>query len=705
LRPLLQQERELLLLDAKINERGIRANVPFLQAVRAFAIEERNAINIRLNELTAGVITSVDQVARIKAAVNGCAHAMNSLSKRSVAATLAHQPKGVVRELLELRQRGAYASVWMAKRLLAHADPGDGRIRGALRIYGAGPGRWSSPGPQLHNLRRNDAEYPANLVDALIAGDRAELARYGNPLGVAAQLSRAALCAAPGHTLICADLSAIESRVLAWLAGERWKLNAYAQYDATGDKTLEPYRVVAARMLHKEIATITSAERQQGKAAELAAGFGGSVGAWRRIAGDDGRTDAEVLAIIRQWRAAHPGIRKFWADLARAAGVAIRTRQPITVGTAPRPQIIAAFDGHALTLALTSGRAINYPGAYLVPNPKFEGADPDIEFFDNARGQWQRTRAWFGTLVENVVQGTARDLLAAAMPRFESRELPVVFHCHDEIVVEVPEGSISESEVLAILLEPPSWASGLPLGGKVHTGALYLDAPETGEPPPPKTEPQPAAHEAQASHPRATAPGASTADLGAGNMSDAAPVVEYPTIDPTEADRFLSIFGTNVFTFQTFDDNPSRKDRTLAQIFHGTREQVHAQLVELQCRGAGVFVTLNETDGRGRRTQNIIRVRAYAFDTDGAPLQNGERLGLLPTAIIESSPGRYWVVYLIDDAPLDATNFKRTQKQLAQLMESDESVCDLPRVMRLPGFLHQKNPDRPFMSRIQYLNI
>jgi hypothetical protein len=188
-------------------------------------------------------------------------------------------------------------------------------------------------------------------------------------------------------------------------------------------------------------------------------------------------------------------------------------------------------------------------------------------------------------------------------------------------------------------------------------------------------------------------------------MSDAAPVVECPTIDPTEADRFLSIFGTDVFTFQTFDDNPSRKDRTLAQIFHGTREQVHAQLVELQCHGAGVFVTLNETDGLGRRTQNIIRVRAYAFDTDGAPLRNGERLGLLPTAIIESSPGRYWVVYLIEDAPLDAANFKRTQKQLAQLMESDESVCDLPRVMRLPGFLHQKNPDRPFMSRIHYLNI
>src|SRR5262245_20069304 len=98
---------------------------------------------------------------------------------------------------------------------------------------------------------------------------------------------------------------------------------------------------------------------------------------------------------------------------------------------------------------------INYPGARLIPNTKFENGDPDIDFFDNARGQWKPARAWFGTLVENVVQGSARDLLAAALLRFEARGLPVVFHCHDEVVIEVPEGSITEAEVLAILLEPP----------------------------------------------------------------------------------------------------------------------------------------------------------------------------------------------------------------------------------------------------------
>jgi DNA polymerase len=485
LQRLLPEERQLLLVDAKINARGIYINVPFLEAARALAIQERDAINTRLNELTAGVITSVDQVQRITEAVNARGHTMSSLSKRSVAATLAHQPTGFVRELLELRQRGAFASTRKYKKLLDYVNADDHRLRGSLRIYGAGPGRWSSIGAQLHNLPRNDAELPSSLIKALIAGDRAELARFGNPLQVISGVSRAALCAAPGHTLICADLSAIESRVNAWLAGETWKLENFKRFDATGDKDLDLYRVLAHRMLHKTtpVSALTAAERQLGKCAELACGFGGSVGAWRRIAGDDGRDDSEVQGIIRSWRDQHPAIRTFWHDLAQAARVAIRIGRPILVAPAPRPPIIAAFDGYALSLTVPSGRVINYPGARLSPNTKFEDGDPDIEFFDNARGQWKPVRAWFGTLVENVVQGTARDLLAAAIMRAEARGWSVVFHCHDELVIEAPEGSISDQEVLALLLEPSAWAAGLPLGGKVHSGPLYLEAPETAEPP------------------------------------------------------------------------------------------------------------------------------------------------------------------------------------------------------------------------------
>ena len=490
LRPMLPEERCVLLADAAINARGVCANVAFLEAGRDLAVKERNAVNTRLNELTAGVVTSVFQRDRIVELVNSRGHRMTSLTKRSVAATLAQKPEDYVRELLTLRQEGAYTSVHKSKKLLSFADPSDHRIRGVLRYHGAGTGRWTSLGAQIHNLPRNDAELPAALIDALLAGDRTELARFGNPVKVISQLSRAALCAASGNEQICADLSAIESRVPAWIAGEEWKLAAFSKYDTSGDEHLHPYCQIAAQMLRKDVLAITKPERQMGKSAELACGFGGALGAWRRIANDeDIRSDAEVQAIVRNWRNAHPKIVEFWQRLMRAARISIRTGQSIRVMPAPHPSIVTGFDGYALTITLPSGRAIPYPGAHLVPNKKFENGDPDIEFMDNAKGQWKPARAWFGTLVENCVQGIARDLLAAAIIRAEARwPGSVVFHCHDELVLEAPIGAIPEKDVLALLLEAPAWAEGLPLGGKVHSGPLYLEAPATGEPPPPKDE-------------------------------------------------------------------------------------------------------------------------------------------------------------------------------------------------------------------------
>jgi DNA polymerase family A/Toprim domain/CHC2 zinc finger len=403
LKHLLPVERELLLIDARINARGVRCNVPFLEAARELTTKERNAINTRLDELTCGAIRSVDQVGRIVKAVNERGHHLTSLAKRSVAAALAHHPDNYVQELLTLRQQGAYASVRKFKTFLNFADPDDQRVRDSLRIYGSATGRWSSLKPQLQNLKRNDAELPAFLVDDITAGNREALARFGNPLTLMGELSRAALCAADGNVLISADLGAIESRVLSWLAGEQWKLDAYAAFDRSGDKNLDVYRVVAHRMLHKTtpVSAITAAERQLGKCAELAFGFGGALGAWRKISQHDPRTDQEINAIIRQWRDAHPTVTRFWKELARAIRVAIRTEQPVLALPPPRPPIVAHFADRTLTLQLPSGRTITYPQARLTPNRKFEDGDPDIEFMDNARGQWKPVRAWFGTFVEN----------------------------------------------------------------------------------------------------------------------------------------------------------------------------------------------------------------------------------------------------------------------------------------------------------------
>jgi len=479
LKPLLPEERHTLVLDAAINTRGICANVPFLQAVIALADEEYAAINARLSEMTEGEITAVTQVPRIKKAVNARGHKMTTLGKRSVSAVLAHQPDDFTQEILTLRKKGAYTVGGTAKRLLAHASPEDSRIRGALRYYGGATGRWSSPGPQLHGLNRNDSELSIDLVDAVLAGDHTTLAQHGDPLKVAANLCRAGLCAAPGHVLICADFGAVESRVTAWLAGEEWKLKGFREYDITHDERLHVYRQVAAQMLNINIDNVRQPERQTGKSGELACNFGGSIGAWRKITGDTDTPDAVLMGYIKKWRKAHPKIVRYWQLVGRAARAAIRTGKLQFVAPAPAPQVMAAYDGRALTLTLPSGRAITYPNARVVPSDKFEDGDPEVEFFDNARGQWTAVRAWGGKLVENIVQGTARDLLRDAIIRAEARGWKVVFHCHDELVVEAPEGSLSESEVLALLLESPPWAAGLPLGGKVHSGPLYLEALES----------------------------------------------------------------------------------------------------------------------------------------------------------------------------------------------------------------------------------
>jgi DNA polymerase len=489
LQPLPEFERALLLLDANINDRGVRADVQFVTAARDLAIRERTAINLRLEELTDGAITTVDQIQRFLAAVNARGHTMTTLNKGAVAAVLARKPDDFVRQLLTLRRYGARASVRKFQRLLDYASPADHRLRGTLRIFGAGPGRWAGLGPQLQNLKKNESNLPLSVVDAVRAGDRSELARYGNPLALLGDISRAALCASPGHVLISADFSAIESRVLAWLAGEQWKLAAYRRYDATGDKTLEPYRVIAHKMLQKTtpVSAITSEERQLGKAADLASGFGGVVGAWRRIMGNDSRSDQEIGVIIQQFRAAHPATRRFWTALIGAMRVAIRSGRTILVAPPPRPPLTVSYNNSSLFLTLPSGRTITYPEARIIPS-RFEGGEPEILFQDNAKGQWKPYRGWFGTFVENAVQGVARDLLAEAIMRFEATGIHIVMHCHDEVTAEVPIDFMSEADFLAIMLEPPAWAQELPLNGKVHSGAHYLEPPETEAEPLPISE-------------------------------------------------------------------------------------------------------------------------------------------------------------------------------------------------------------------------
>jgi hypothetical protein len=342
----------------------------------------------------------------------------------------------------------------------------DNRVRGSLRYHAAATGRWSGRGYQPQNLKRAEIKDTDAAVDAVLSGDVNRVRELGAPLTIAGDVQRSIICAAPGHKLIAGDFSAIESRVLAWLANEKWKLEIYRKYDETGDPKLEPYCVLASQALRRPVTPDQEDDRQIGKTYDLAFGFGGGRGAWRKFDNSDTYTDAEIESFKNQFRRTHPATVRFWHALALTGRRTIRTKRPHAL-----ERLSFATENGTLFMVLPSGRRLAYPEARVVPG-KFEDTW-SIRHKDNARGKWSDVDDWYGTTIENAVQATARDLLVAAMLRLEAAGYAIVLHVHDEIVCEVPEDFGSEEEFKRLLLEPPEWAAGLPIAGKVRSGKRY----------------------------------------------------------------------------------------------------------------------------------------------------------------------------------------------------------------------------------------
>jgi DNA polymerase len=288
LRHISELERRYQIQDAVINARGIRLDRAFTEAARDLANRERIAINLRLSELTAGAITSVDQSARFLKAINEHGHAMTSVNKRAVAQVLAGKPDDYVAQLLELRRTGARASVAKFKRLLAYASPGDDRLRGTLRYHGSGTGRWSGLGPQLQNLKKNESNMPLSVVDSIRAGERSAIAEFGNPLSLLGDISRAALCAGTGMELKSGDFNAVESVALGWLSNEHWKTNAYRTFrepatPRSSPTALLPARCCTKRPMRRLRAPSASSERPRNWRPDSAAQSVPGAGSFRTI--------------------------------------------------------------------------------------------------------------------------------------------------------------------------------------------------------------------------------------------------------------------------------------------------------------------------------------------------------------------------------------------------------------------------------------
>ena len=448
--PIPESEMELYRLDQHINDRGVLVDMGLVEQAIACERLHKEIVTKRAYELTG--LENPNSVAQLKGWLGDMGMEAESLSKKAVAEMIA-ETDGEVEELLRLRLMLAKTSVKKYEAIERSACS-DGRVHGMLMFYGANrSGRWSGKNVQLHNLPKNylpDLELARDLVKQGRFEDIELL--YDSTPNVLSELIRTAFIPKQGCRFVVADFSAIEARVLAWLSGEQWRLDVFTSHGKI-------YEASASSMFHVPMEEITkgSTLRQKGKLAELGLGFGGAAGALISMGAlDMGLTEEELPPLVAAWRKANPHITQFWWDVDAAAIKAVTEKQKTKVG-----KIIFEYKSGILFITLPSGRKLSYVKPRMAVN-KF-GRDGLTYEGISENKKWSRIETYGPKLVENIVQGTARDLLAEAMLRVEKKGYPIVMHCHDEIIAEVPEGTGSVDEMCEIMAVQPEWAEGLPL--------------------------------------------------------------------------------------------------------------------------------------------------------------------------------------------------------------------------------------------------
>lgn len=453
-------ERRIWALDARINERGVLVDTDLAQAAidvdEAFTAEHSQ----ELQHLTG--LDNPNSVAQLKDWLEAVGVSCESLNKATVADLLATVKDPTTRRVLELRQLLGKTSTKKYQAMLAAAGKDD-RVRGIMQYYGAGrTGRWAGRIVQPQNLPQNHLDAIGTVRELVRQRDLETLELcYNSVPDVLSQLIRTALVAKPGHTFLVADYAAIEARVIAYLAGEKWRMDVFAR---GGDI----YCSSASQMFKVPVVKhgINGHLRQKGKIAELACGYGGGVGALKAFGADKmGLSEEEMQQIVAQWRAASPTIPRFWRDAENAAKRALEN--PGRTVTLPCG-VKYRRDADALRCRLPSGRILSYWCARL-------DTDGSICFMgqNQTTRKWEKTETWGGKLVENIVQAVARDCLAVALDRLDSAGYKIVFHVHDEIIAEVPDGSRWE-DMAEIMGQPIDWAPGLLLRGDGYATKFYM---------------------------------------------------------------------------------------------------------------------------------------------------------------------------------------------------------------------------------------
>lgn len=466
-------EQALWRMYQRINARGIPIDLPSIDAGIALVESERARLDEAMRQVTGNVVAGCTDVRMLTDWLRYRGVQIAGVAKADVLDALSSDglPEDC-RRALQLRQEAAKSSTAKLTAMRTGASP-DGRVRGCIQHHGAHTGRSAGRRVQPLNMPRPTMlKKQAHVEDAIAhLGQRDYLdMMYGPPMGVLADCLRGMICAPEGREFVCADFSNIEGRVLAWLAGEEWKLQAFREFDAgTGP---DIYLLAYSKAFHCSIDEARP-HRQIGKVMELALGYGGGVGAFQTMAKGYGVrvTDERAGELKTAWREAHPRIVQFWYDLENAAIRALRDG-----GKQTCRGITFVKRGSFLWARGPSGRVMCYPYPQIKAVDTPWGAKKDALTYmavNSVTRKWDRVSTYGGSLAENFTQFTARDIQTAAMQRIEAMGHEAVLEVYDEIVVEAPIGALTVDKLTTAMRTIPQWATGLPIAAEGWAGKRY----------------------------------------------------------------------------------------------------------------------------------------------------------------------------------------------------------------------------------------
>lgn len=461
--------------DLTMNARGVAADMEMVSGALVIGATVKSQLMAEARQLSGlDNPNSIKQLARWLTEATDSDAEITSVTKETVATMLKQPQPANVQRMLEIRQELGKTSTKKYDALeTCIAD--DGRVRGLLQFYGANrTGRWAGRLVQVQNLPRTYT-HPLPPARQLVKDRNIDGLRlmYGSINDTLSQLIRTAFVATPGNVLIDADFSAIEARVISWLAGQEWRLEVFRTHGKI-------YEASASQMFHVPIEKIKKgnpeyALRQRGKVAELALGYQGGVSAMRRM--DTGHnlddlSDDEVKGIVDRWRETNSMIRDLWNIVDSAAVTVITNGGAQTIRSETTDAVITlaceldVITGtRYMTILLPSGRKLYYPSPEIGVN---RWGNPSVSYMgqNQTTKRWERVETYGGKLVENIVQAIARDCLAIAIENLEAQGLHVVFHIHDEVVIDTPAWADNDTmldTVTKIMTKPIPWAQALPL--------------------------------------------------------------------------------------------------------------------------------------------------------------------------------------------------------------------------------------------------